>query len=101
MYFETLELERNGPIATVWMNRPELHNAFNETLIAELTRAFVVLDSDDSVRVVILAGRGPSFSAGADLTWMRRAADYSEEKNRADALALARIYDFDGEILNF
>lgn len=91
MYFETLELERNGPIATVWMNRPELHNAFNETLIAELTRAFVVLDSDDSVRVVILAGRGPSFSAGADLTWMRRAADYSEEKNRADALALARM----------
>src|SRR5574343_1056312 len=91
MYFETLELERNGPIATVWMNRPDLHNAFNETLIAELTRAFVVLDSDDSVRVVILAGRGPSFCAGADLAWMRRAADYSEEKNRADALALARM----------
>lgn len=91
MYFETLELERNGPIATVWMNRPDLHNAFNETLIAELTRAFVVLDGDDSVRVVILAGRGPSFCAGADLAWMRRAADYSEEKNRADALALARM----------
>ena len=87
MYFETLELERNGPIATVWMNRPDLHNAFNETLIAELTRAFVVLDGDDSVRVVILAGR----CAGADLAWMRRAADYSEEKNRADALALARM----------
>lgn len=91
MHFTTLEVERKGAVATVWMNRPTVHNAFNETLIAELTQAFVGLDGEDSVRLVVLAGRGKSFSAGADLNWMRAAADYSEEKNRADALALARM----------
>lgn len=89
MHFETLEIIRDGGIATIWMNRPDVHNAFNEALIAELTAACRQLDADDSVRVVVLAGRGKSFSAGADLNWMRRAADASVEANLADARKLA------------
>jgi len=87
--YETLEILRDGGIATIWMNRPDVHNAFNEALIAELTAACRQLDADDSVRAVVLAGRGKSFSAGADLNWMRRAADASVDENLADARKLA------------
>ncbi len=87
--YETLEIARDGGLATIWMNRPDVHNAFNEALIAELTAACQQLDADDSVRVVVLAGRGKSFSAGADLNWMRRAADASVEENLKDARKLA------------
>src|SRR4051812_18263748 len=73
------------------MNRPELHNAFNETVIAELTRALRACDDDRDVRVVVLAGRGRSFSAGADLNWMKRAAGYALEENLRDARALAKM----------
>lgn len=74
------------------MNRPEVHNAFDETLIAELTDAFVTLDGDESVRVIVLAGTGKSFSAGADLSWMRRQGTASEEQNLADARRLAGLF---------
>lgn len=87
--YETLEITRDAGVATLWMNRPDVHNAFNEQLIAELTLACRELDADDSVRVVVLAGRGKSFSAGADLNWMRRAADASVEENLHDARKLA------------
>lgn len=83
-----LLLAREGPVARVTMNRPRLHNAFDEELIAALTRTFDELGDDDVVRVVVLTGAGASFSAGADLNWMRRAAAYDEERNRADARAL-------------
>ena len=91
MPFQALEIELNGPVATVWMNRPDLHNAFDETLIAELTAAFIALDEDDDVRAVVLAGRGKSFSAGADLNWMRRAANNGVDENLNDARALAKM----------
>ena len=87
--YETLEIACDGGLATIWMNRPDVHNAFNEALIAELTAACQQLDADDTVRVVVLAGRGKSFSAGADLNWMRRAADASVEDNLKDARKLA------------
>lgn len=87
----TLDITRDGPVATIWMNRPEVHNAFDETLIADLTAACRDLDADDSVRAVVLAGRGKSFSAGADLAWMKRAANYTVEENLADAGALAAM----------
>ena len=87
--YETLEILRDGGVTTIWMNRPDVHNAFNEQLIAELTAACQALDADDAVRVVVLAGRGKSFSAGADLNWMRRAADASVEASLADARKLA------------
>ena len=90
MPFQALEIELNGPVATVWMNRPDLHNAFDEVLIAELTAAFTALDGDADVRAVVLAGRGKSFSAGADLNWMRRAANNGVDENLTDARALAQ-----------
>jgi len=74
------------------MNRPDVHNAFDETLIAELTDAFVTLDGDESIRVIVLAGTGKSFSAGADLSWMRRQGTASEEQNLADARRLAGLF---------
>lgn len=87
--YETLEIERHRGIATVWMNRPEVHNAFNATVIRELDEAFQALDADPEVRVVVLAGRGKSFSAGADLHWMKAAGEASREENFADAMKLA------------
>ena len=87
--FETLEITREGKAATVWMNRPDRHNAFNAQVIAELTQAFEQLGADSSVRVVILAGRGKSFSAGADLNWMKAAGEASFDDNLADARKLA------------
>jgi len=91
MPFQALQIELNGPVATLWMNRPELHNAFDEILIAELTAACIALDEDQDVRVVVLAGRGKSFSAGADLNWMKRAANNGLDDNLNDARALARM----------
>lgn len=76
-------------VATVTLNRPEIHNAFDETLIASLTAAFVSLDDNADVRVVVLTGAGKSFCAGADLNWMRRMAAFGKEENLADANALA------------
>jgi methylglutaconyl-CoA hydratase len=91
MTYSTLEIERAGQVATVWMNRPELHNAMNEHLIADLTAAFRILNEDAGVRAIVLAGRGKSFSAGADLDWMRRAAGYGETQNLDDARKLAAM----------
>ena len=82
---QTLEIERVGAVARVWLNRPDVRNAFNETVIAELTATFAQLGADASLRVVVLGGRGKAFCAGADLGWMRAMADYSWEQNRADA----------------
>ena len=87
--FETLTIERVGPVATVWMDRPDVFNAFNEKLIDELTRACQMLEQDVDVRVLVLGGRGPHFSAGADLNWMRRAAQASEPDNLEDARCFA------------
>ncbi len=89
--FQTLEIERRNSVTTIWLNRPDRHNAFDETLIAELTAACQALEADDSVRVVVLAGRGKSFSAGADLNWMKRAAGHAVEQNLADARQLATM----------
>lgn len=86
-----LRITHAGPVATVMMARPEVHNAFNETVIAELLAAFNDLAADESVRVVVLAGEGKSFSAGADLDWMRRMSQASEEENQADAAQLAAM----------
>ncbi len=89
MDYQALQLDIADGIATIWMNRPDRHNAFDETLIAELDDAFRRLDDDPHTRVIVLGGRGKSFSAGADLNWMRRAAGYTVEENLRDARALA------------
>jgi methylglutaconyl-CoA hydratase len=82
---------REGPVARLRLNRPLVHNAFDAMLIAALTGALDALGRDDSVRVVVLEGEGASFSAGADLHWMRGMAAASEAENREDSLALARL----------
>ncbi|HZZ83673.1 MAG TPA: enoyl-CoA hydratase-related protein [Anaeromyxobacteraceae bacterium] len=83
-------LDRRG-CATVTLDRPELHNAFDDRLVAELTAELARLGSDRRVRAVFLAAAGRSFSAGADLGWMRRSAGYSREENLRDAQALAAL----------
>lgn len=87
--YTTLHIERQGRIATIWMNRPEVLNAFNEDLIADLSAACHELDADDTIRIVVLAGRGKHFSAGADLNWMKRASVQSSDENVADARKFA------------
>jgi methylglutaconyl-CoA hydratase len=82
---------RPDGVVRVTLNRPDLHNAFDDRLIAELSQALSRLGEDDAVRAIVLTGAGKSFSAGADLNWMRRMAEYSEEENLADARALARL----------
>lgn len=81
----------SGAVLRLGLNRPDLHNAFDAALIAELTAALEAAAANASVRVVVLEGAGASFSAGADLNWMRGMAAASEAENREDALALARL----------
>jgi methylglutaconyl-CoA hydratase len=88
---DSLTLHRDGAVARLRLERPEVHNAFDAALIADLTDALVSLGADPQVRVVVLEGAGASFSAGADLNWMRGMAAASEADNRDDALALARL----------
>ncbi|WP_186146371.1 enoyl-CoA hydratase-related protein, partial [Burkholderia gladioli] len=77
--------------ATVTLNRPDVRNAFNETMIAEVSAAFESLGARDDVRAIVLTGNGKAFCAGADLNWMRKMAGYSDAENRADAMGLARM----------
>ncbi|MDZ5448872.1 enoyl-CoA hydratase-related protein [Labrys sp. ZIDIC5] len=84
-------MERDGAVAILTLDRPEVLNAFDEGLIAELTRAFSEAGTDAGVRAVLLRAEGKAFSAGADLAWMRRAADASPEDNLADARQLAEL----------
>lgn len=90
MNFQTLSVTTRQPgVAQVIMNRPAVFNAFDEAMIAELDAAFAALESDASVRVIVLAGEGKHFSAGADLQWMQRASAASLEWNLADARKFA------------
>ena len=86
-----IRLDRDGPVARLALARPSVHNAFDDELIAELTGALEALDADAGVRAVVLTGDGATFSAGADLGWMRRMAQASEDENRDDSLRLARL----------
>jgi methylglutaconyl-CoA hydratase len=87
----SLELVRDGAIATLAIDRAAVHNAFDDALIGELTAALEGIAAQSDVRVLVLTGRGASFSAGADLGWMQRMAAADEATNHADALALARL----------
>ena len=84
-----LLVEKKEGVAWITLNRPEVRNAFDDALIAALAKALAELDADSSVRVVVLAGNGPAFCAGADLNWMKRMAGYSYDQNLRDARALA------------
>jgi methylglutaconyl-CoA hydratase len=91
MHFQNLELEIQGQVATVWLNRPNVRNALDEVLISEITQMVKQLELDAAVRVIVLAGRGKVFCAGADLNWMKRMAGYSAEQNQNDAMGLATM----------
>ena len=88
----TLEIESNGPVAWVWMNRPAVHNALNESMIDELAETFLDLGEDPAVRVVVLSGRGKSFSAGGDIDYMKRQGEARREENVATARGLAEMF---------
>ena len=95
---DLLRIERSGPndaIARVTLTRPGAHNAFNASVIAELRHAFAALarEGPTQLRVVVLAGDGPSFSAGADIDWMRAAAQLTVEANEGDAMAMADMLE--------
>ena len=91
MDYQTLDVRMDGAVASVWLNRPEVRNAFNETTIAELGAVFGALDRDPAVRAVVLGAHGVSFCAGADLNWMKKMAAYSRAENLADAAGLAAM----------
>jgi methylglutaconyl-CoA hydratase len=84
-----LLLDKRNGVARVTLDRPEVRNAFDDALIASLKKAFVEIEKDKDIRVLVLAGNGPAFCAGADLNWMKRMAGYGYEQNLADAQALA------------
>ena len=88
---KTVEIEREGHVATVMLNRPDVRNAFDETMIAEITQVFHSLGSDPGVRMIVLAANGTAFCAGADLNRMQKMAGYTYEENRADAMQLAEM----------
>ncbi|WP_296173206.1 enoyl-CoA hydratase/isomerase family protein [Psychrobacter sp. UBA2769] len=89
--YKSLLVDIDQHKATVTLNRPEIRNAFNDEMIAELTEVFTTLGNDEQVRVIVLAAAGKAFCAGADLNWMRAMADYSYEENLADADKLAQM----------
>jgi methylglutaconyl-CoA hydratase len=91
MTYQHLILQHDGPVARIILNRPDVHNAFNDTLVGEIRDAFREVATDDSVRVVVLTGAGISFCAGADLGWLQRAVDYTVEENLADASRLVEM----------
>src|SRR3954469_18051259 len=84
-----LTVEKRGPVAFVWLDRPDVRNAFDDALISLLRENLEALNSDPGVRAVVLGGRGSAFCAGADLNWMKRMAGYTYDQNLADAQALA------------
>lgn len=86
-----VRVERTQDVARIWIERPEVHNAFDDEVITGLTNAVRDASQHPRVRVIVLGGRGRSFSAGADLEWMRRAAGYTAEQNSADAARLAAM----------
>jgi len=87
-----VEVERQGPVARVWFNRPEAHNALSAALSTELVNALGSLWHDDGCRVLVLGGRGPSFSAGADLAAMKASANASFDDNLAEATRLGAMF---------
>jgi methylglutaconyl-CoA hydratase len=86
-----LEIRKQDGVARVTLNRPELRNAFDDALISQLKKVFSEIENDKAIRVMILAGNGPAFCAGADLNWMKRMAGYGYEQNLADARGLAEM----------
>ncbi len=93
MKYELIEVLKDNDIATVALNRPEVHNAMNERLIKELTTCFKEIANDEKTKIIMLTGKGESFCAGADLNWMKSMVMYSKEENIRDSRLLVDMYD--------
>ena len=90
--YETIALQQDGAVLTLWLNRPQVKNAFNARLLAELSSALDEIGGDPSVRVLIVSGRGDCFCAGADLEWMRAVVDYTFKQNVQDSQVIADVF---------
>lgn len=90
---QTLELHLHQGVATIWLNRPEKHNALNPQMMADIASAFDLFQHDKTVRVIVLKGKGPSFCAGADLHYMKEIAGFGQAENLADAQKLAALFE--------
>jgi methylglutaconyl-CoA hydratase len=93
MKFENIEILRDNDIVKIFLNRPDVHNAMNEKLLKELTSCFKELITDKKTRAIILTGKGESFSAGADLNWMKNMVNYSKEENIKDSNLLLDLFE--------
>ncbi len=92
MNYQTIKLEKNGDLATILLNRPKIHNAFNEVMISEVIACFQEIDKMDDIKIVLLKGEGKSFCAGADLNWMKGVSGYSREQNYEESLNLSKCF---------
>jgi methylglutaconyl-CoA hydratase len=90
--YATIIVEREGKVARLWLNRPDVHNAFNSLMIKELRDSLRDAAADESLRVVVLSGKGKSFCAGADLVWMREVIRYSYEQNLQESFEIAEFH---------
>jgi methylglutaconyl-CoA hydratase len=90
--YQHIDIEQRGAVRWLWLNRPDVRNAFNEVLIDEIAAAFAQVEADAATRVVVVAARGTAFCAGADLNWMRSMAGFGHAENHADALKVARMF---------
>ncbi|HEX9916745.1 MAG TPA: enoyl-CoA hydratase/isomerase family protein [candidate division Zixibacteria bacterium] len=91
-HYQTIIFKTEDAVANVILNRPEVHNAFNEVMIKELTEVFEKISKDEHIRVVVLTGKGKSFCAGADLNWMKKVISFSYEENFDDSFKLAQLF---------
>jgi methylglutaconyl-CoA hydratase len=90
--YQTILFEQQNDLGIIWLNRPEIHNAFNEIMIAELIDCIGQVNEMNDIRIVMLRGKGKSFCAGADLNWMRGVAQYSYEQNYKESLNLSKCF---------
>ena len=89
---ETLKLIKNNNVAHIMLNRPDEHNAFNQTMISELISVFTLLGHDRDIRVIVIQAEGKSFCSGADLNFMKEAAEHTEAQNTQDSLVMAHMF---------
>lgn len=92
MELERLQVELDGPVARIWLNRPEVRNAFDGLMVTELRKTLLDLRLADAVRIIVLGGRGPVFCAGADLEWLKATASFTREESLREAQAMADLF---------
>jgi methylglutaconyl-CoA hydratase len=93
MEYETLDIQKKQDVITIYLNRPDVHNAMNEQLMKDLTSYFKRIYNDIDIRIIVLTGKGKSFCAGADLNWMKSMANYSLEENIQDSKLLSNLFE--------